>query len=307
MKSLLKMKDYEEKRRKKILSNGVKNNVQSVFSSGPFTVIPSRALNDKRFMKQPHKLMVLCLLCSTANNYTGVCYPSQQYIANRIERTQSTVSRAIVSLIEWGYITRLRKGSPLITKATRYGKSSIYRVMYDPSMNDKEVHSRALNQDEELQSIQEKNTIELMQKNSKKDTQICTPCISENAPDAYSTRLSRTRLNNNTINTNKENRLNELEMMKEYKKIHFEIYKAQFIPDRRDWQQMIKLIEYQDKHVNLTTKIKSILRGKKNPSKPPLFPISYVNAALEPKAVTTKDIIKDVAKAMKPKRRYKFD
>ena len=308
MNNLLKMDtNYEEKRRKKILSNG-KNNVQSVYSCGPFTVIPSRALNDKRFMDQPHKLMVLCIICSTANNYTGVCYPSQQYIANRIDRTQPTVSKAITSLIDWGYINRLRKGSPLITKVTRYGKSSIYRVMYDPSMSDKELHSRALNQDEELQSVQRKNTIDLMQKKNNKDTQICTPRISEHAPDEYNTRLSRTRLNNNTISTTKENnKLNEIEMMKEYQKLHYEIYKVRFIPDRRDWQQMIKLITYQDKQTNLLTKVKSILRGKKNASKPPLFPISYINAALEPKGTTPQDIVKDLAKALKPRRRYKFD
>lgn len=307
MNNLLRMAtDYEEKRRKKILSNGVKNNVQSVYSTGPFTVIPSRALNDKRFMRQPHKLMVLCIICSSANNYTGVCYPSQQYIANRIQRTQSTVSRAITSLLEWGYINRLRKGSPLITKPSRYGKSSIYRVMYDPSMSDREVYSRALNKDEELQSQQEKNTIKLMEKKNNKDNQICTTRISEYAPDAYKIRLNRTRLNNNIRSTIKENKINELEMMKEYQKLHLEIYKVQFIPDRRDWQQMLKLIEYQDQY-DLTKKIRSILRGKKNPSKPPLFPISYILKALEPEPQSAKDVIKDLAKAMRPKRRLKFD
>jgi hypothetical protein len=95
--------------------------------------------------------------------------------------------------------------------------------------------------------------------------------------------------------------------MKEYQKLHYEIYKVRFIPDRRDWQQMIKLITYQDKQTNLLTKVKSILRGKKNASKPPLFPISYINAALEPKGTTPQDIVKDLAKALKPRRRYKFD
>ena len=38
--------DYEEKRKRKILSNG-KLDV-SVYQGGPFTVVPRRALNDKR-------------------------------------------------------------------------------------------------------------------------------------------------------------------------------------------------------------------------------------------------------------------
>ena len=37
--------DFEEKRKKKILDNG-KNNVRSVYSMGPFTVLPRRAFND---------------------------------------------------------------------------------------------------------------------------------------------------------------------------------------------------------------------------------------------------------------------
>ena len=102
-------------------------------------------------------------------------------------------------------------------------------------------------------------------------------------------------------------RIGDVEGEKEYQKLHYEIYKVRFIPDRRDWQQMIKLITYQDKQTDLLTKVKSILRGKKNASKPPLFPISYINAALEPKGTTPQDIVKDLAKALKPRRRYKFD
>ena len=304
MNNLLRMAtDYEDKIRKKILSNG-RNNIQSVYSGGPFTVVPRRALNDKRIAKSPIKYLVLSVLCSCANNYTGVCFPTYQYIANQVLRDKSSVSRAIKALIDWGYIKRLRKGSPLYKNVKH--KSSVYRILYDPSMNDSEVQSRALNHDEELQQKEQEDTIRATMKKHKKPQTSCAQLNKKVAVGSTKTRLSELDLNNNIRSTIKENKLNELEMMKEYQKLHLEIYKVQFIPDRRDWQQMLKLIKYQDQY-DLTKKIRSILRGKKNPSKPPLFPISYILKALEPEPQSATDVIKNVAKALRPKRRYKFD
>ena len=62
--------DFEEKRRRKILSNG-KHDVVSIYQGGPFTVVPRRALNDKRICRQPQTYLVLSVLCSLADNYTG--------------------------------------------------------------------------------------------------------------------------------------------------------------------------------------------------------------------------------------------
>ena len=58
--------DYEEKRKRKILSNG-KHDVVSVYQGGPFTVVPSRALNDKRICRHPQTYLVLSVLCSCAD------------------------------------------------------------------------------------------------------------------------------------------------------------------------------------------------------------------------------------------------
>ena len=293
--------DYKDKIRKKILDNG-KNNIQSVYSGGPFTVVPRRALNDKRIAKSPIKYLVLSVLCSCANNYTGVCFPTYQYIGNQVMRDKSSVSRAIKSLIEWGYIKRLRKGSPLYKNVKH--KSSVYRILYDPLMNDSEVYSRALINDEELQQIEQNDTIRVAMKPVKKTQRSCGENNKQVDPSATKTRLKELDLNNNTRSTTKENKLNEMEMMKKFQKIHFKIYQTTFQPDRRDWRQMSELIQYQDKTSALLTKIENILKKKK---KPPVFPISYILACLKPEPTTTKEVIQDLVKAMRPKRRLKFD
>ena len=76
--------DYEEKRRRKILSNG-KHDVVSIYQGGPFTVVPRRALNDKRICRHPQTYLVLSVLCSCADNYTGVCFPTYEYIARQTQ------------------------------------------------------------------------------------------------------------------------------------------------------------------------------------------------------------------------------
>ena len=302
MNNLLRMDtDYKDKIRKKILDNG-KNNIQSVYSGGPFTVVPRRALNDKRIAKSPIKYLVLSVLCSCANNYTGVCFPTYQYIGNQVMRDKSSVSRAIKSLIEWGYIKRLRKGSPLYKNVKH--KSSVYRILYDPLMNDKEVHSRALINDEELQQIEQNDTIRVAMKPDKKTQRSCSQLNKEVALSSTKTRLNELDLNNNNRNTIKENKLNEMEMMKKFQNIHLKIYQTTFQPDRRDWRQMTELIKHQDATSALLTKIENILRKKK---KPPVFPISYILACLKPEPTTVKEVMKDLAKAMRPKRRLKFD
>ena len=217
--------DYKDKVRKKILDNG-KNNIQSVYSGGPFTVVPRRALNDKRIARSPIKYLILSVLCSCANNYTGVCFPTYQYIGNQVMRDKSSVSRAIKSLIEWGYIKRLRKGSPLYKNVKH--KSSVYRILYDPLMNDSEVYSRALINDEELQQIEQNDTIRVAMKPDKKTQRSCSQLNKEVALSSTKTRLNELDLNNNTRSTTKENKLNEMEMMKKFQNIHLKIYKRHF-------------------------------------------------------------------------------
>ena len=81
--------DYEEKRKQKILSNG-KYDV-SVYQGGPFTVVPRRALNDKRICRKPQTYLVLSVLCSLADNYTGVCFPTYDYIARQTQSNKGNI------------------------------------------------------------------------------------------------------------------------------------------------------------------------------------------------------------------------
>ena len=158
--------DYEEKRRRKILSNG-KHDVVSIYQGGPFTVVPRRALNDKRICRHPQTYLVLSVLCSCADNYTGVCFPTYEYIARQTQSNKGNISKAINKLMDWGYIKRLRKGSPLYQNVKH--KSSIYRILYDPLASDNEVKSNALNNDPNRQIIEQNETIKHLEKHMKKD------------------------------------------------------------------------------------------------------------------------------------------
>ena len=231
--------DYEEKRRRKILSNG-KHDVVSIYQGGPFTVVPRRALNDKRICRHPQTYLVLSVLCSCADNYTGVCFPTYEYIARQTQSNKGNISKAINKLMDWGYIKRLRKGSPLYQNVKH--KSSIYRILYDPLASDNEVKSNALNNDPNRQVIEQNETIKHLEKHMKKDQ---TSCSKDNSNVVLKTTKSRLieldSVNNNKYNSNREKEINEIELMRMFKVVHFEIYQSHFIPDQKDWSHMTKL------------------------------------------------------------------
>jgi hypothetical protein len=65
---------------------------------------------------------VIWLLIDCANRNSGLCYPSQEYIAGRLDLTDRTVRRAIASL-------KKRK----LIKTMQYGKSSNrYEINWQP-------------------------------------------------------------------------------------------------------------------------------------------------------------------------------
>lgn len=301
MNTLLEMDtDYESKRRKKILDNG-KNNVQSVYSSGPFVVLPRRSMNDLRMCKSPTTLLILGVLCSCANNFTGVCFPTYQYISNATNKSFKTISHAVNNLIDWGYIKRLRKGSPLYTNVKH--KSSVYRILYDPLMNDKEVHSRALNSDPELQQLEKDKTLNKIKKQPKK-TQTFSPEVNKD----FNMRSTKTRLieldsNTNTIYTNKDKqKMTEIEMMNEFKQIHKEVYKSDFIPDRRDWKHIEMLFNLP---IPTNILLATIKRNLERRSEPPTFPLAWMLQVMSDDPETPQEIIKQVAKLLKrTKRNY---
>ena len=293
--------DYEEKRRKKILSNGKKYDVKSIFSGGPFVVVPRRALNDKRIVSSPLKYLVLSVLCSCADNYTGVCFPTYQFIGNQLQRDQSTIGKAIRKLMDWGYIKRLRKGSPLY-KNVRH-KSSVYRILYDPLTTDAEVKSKALESDPELQKKEENETLKHLEKHMKKDQTSGNDCQSKLATTASRSRLIELDSNNNTIDSNIEEEITDMELMRRFKYLHLAIYQVQYIPDRKDWETMKKIMLFKVPTNILLQCMKRILEKKKKDNIPVSYPLSLILAVLEDKWNENKqkpmDFVKDLAKKFK--------
>ena len=293
--------DYEEKRRKKILSNGKKYDVKSIFSGGPFVVVPRRALNDKRIVSSPVKYLVLSVLCSCADNYTGVCFPTYQFIGNQLQRDQSTIGKAIRKLMDWGYIKRLRKGSPLY-KNVRH-KSSVYRILYDPLTTDAEVKSKALESDPELQKKEENETLKHLEKHMKKDQTSGTHRQSKLATTASRSRLIELDSNTNTIDSIIEEEITDMELMKRFKYLHLAIYQVQYIPDRKDWETMKKIMLFKVPTNILLQCMKRILEKKKKDNIPVSYPLSLILAVLEDKWNENKqkpmDFVKDLAKKFK--------
>ena len=292
--------DYEEKRRKKILSNG-KHDVVSIYQGGPFTVVPRRALNDKRICRHPQTYLVLSVLCSCADNYTGVCFPTYEYIARQTQSNKGNISKAINKLMDWGYIKRLRKGSPLYQNVKH--KSSIYRILYDPLASDNEVKSNALNNDPNRQVIEQNETIKHLEKHMKKDERSCSK---DNTNVVLKTTKSRL-IELDSVNNNKYNSMsnvNEIDLMKLFKDVHFEIYQSQFKPDRKDWEQMTKIMSYKIPSKILMETIRRVLiRFQYKKQKLPTYPLALVLSMLDEKEGTSMDIVKDLAKKLKRMKR----
>ena len=292
--------DYEEKRRKKILSNG-KHDVVSIYQGGPFTVVPRRALNDKRICRHPQTYLVLSVLCSCADNYTGVCFPTYEYIARQTQSNKGNISKAINKLMDWGYIKRLRKGSPLYQNVKH--KSSIYRILYDPLASDNEVKSNALNNDPNRQVIEQNETIKHLEKHMKKDERSCSK---DNTNVVLKTTKSRL-IELDSVNNNKYNSMsnvNEIELMKLFKEVHYEIYQSQFKPDRKDWEQMTKIMSYKIPSKILMETIRRVLiRFQYKKQKLPTYPLALVLSMLDEKEGTSMDIVKDLAKKLKRMKR----
>ena len=294
--------DYEEKRKRKILSNG-KHDVVSIYQGGPFTVVPRRALNDKRICKHPQTYLVLSVLCSLADNYTGVCFPTYEYIARQVQSNKGNISKAINKLMDWGYIKRLRKGSPLYQNVRH--KSSIYRILYDPLASDNEVKSNALNNDPNRQIIEQNDTIKHLEKHMKKDS---TSCSKDNSKVVIKTTKPRLieldSVNNNKYNSSREKEINEMELMRMFKEVHFGIYQSHFIPDQKDWSHITNIMNYKIPSKVLMETIKRILyRFKKKQKKLPTYPLALVLSMLDEKGDTPMDIVKDLAKKLRKMKR----
>ena len=101
---------------------------------GAFCVLPQRAVIDPRFKTYPRTFMILACLGNYTSR-TGVCWPNQITIANNLQITQSTVSRHIKKLIEWGYIRYAKKHPGL--------KGNKYFMVFDPKVKEEDAKAIA--------------------------------------------------------------------------------------------------------------------------------------------------------------------
>ena len=98
--------------------------------------------------------------------------------------------------------------------------------------------------------------------------------------------------------------VNEIELMKLFKDVHYEIYQSQFKPDRKDWEQMTKIMSYKIPSKILMETIRRVLiRFQYKKQKLPTYPLALVLSMLDEKEGTSMDIVKDLAKKLKRMKR----
>lgn len=130
-----------------------------------YTIMPSRACNDARLHKRPQTLIILMALCSYANSYSGMCFPSQALLSKRLGKSQQAISKHIKLLVEYGYVEILRKGSSLRKK----NKTSLYRIVYDPAISADELQSMELSMSEDKQREEAQKTLDSVNQDFKNE------------------------------------------------------------------------------------------------------------------------------------------
>ena len=138
-------------------------------------------------------------------------------------------------------------------------------------------------------------------KHIKKDQ---TSCLKDNSKVVE--RTTRTRLieldtiNNNKNNSIREKEVNEMVLMQKFKRIHFEVYQAHFIPNQKDWSQMTKIMHHKIPTKILMQTIKRVLlKFKRQKLHLPSYPLGFMLGILEQKEGTPMDLIKHLAKSLR--------
>ena len=131
-------------------------------------------------------------------------------------------------------------------------------------------------------------------------------CSKDNTNVVIKTTKSRL-IELDSVNNNKYNSMsnvNEIELMKLFKEVHYEIYQSQFRPDRKDWEQMTKIMSYKIPSKILMETIRRVLiRFQYKKQKLPTYPLALVLSMLDEKEGTSMDIVKDLAKKLKRMKR----
>jgi len=124
---------------------------------GAFCVLPQRAVVDPRFKTYPRTFMILACLGNYTSR-TGVCWPNQITIAKNLHITQSTVSKHIQKLIEWGYIRYAKKHPGL--------KGNKYFMVFQEDITEEDAKATATVNDRSFEENVDIPKGPLMNKNS---------------------------------------------------------------------------------------------------------------------------------------------
>ena len=133
-----------------------------------------------------------------------------------------------------------------------------------------------------------------------------TSCSKDNSKVVLKTTKPRL-IELDSVNNNKYSSMsnvNEIDLMKLFKEVHYEIYRSQFKPDRKDWEQMTKIMSYKIPGKVLMETIKRVLiKFQNKKQKLPTYPLALVLSMLDEKEGTPMDIVKDLAKKLKRMKR----
>ena len=91
-----------------------------------FAMVPVRTFADKRFRARHFR--VLGALCKSYDSATGCAHVSQAKIAERANLSRLLVNRTLPDLIDWGYVTRTKRGRRLVATRSIRGFDS-HRVL----------------------------------------------------------------------------------------------------------------------------------------------------------------------------------
>lgn len=177
---------------------------------GTFCIIPQRAVHDTRLQHRP-KTMLCFLALANYSNRAGVCYPNQATIAKDLNITQSTVSRHIKLLMEYGYV---RYATKKFNKSLSY-RSNAYFIVYQEDITEQDAI--AIQNAKDHESLNEPLTIPEGPKSVDKPTNKKPRMQSERIPDMQSEYISNRDINIKYKDISKN-------VMNEYKKLLEQTY-----------------------------------------------------------------------------------
>jgi hypothetical protein len=93
--------------------------------SGRMSIVPSRAVDDRRFKKHPQVFLILSAL-GTYSDRDGWCWPSVTTLAERTEVSRSAIQRALQLLVDWEYLSKRPRVRPNQSSTT-----NAYKIRFD--------------------------------------------------------------------------------------------------------------------------------------------------------------------------------